>query len=328
MVKSIISEATKIELIAAGFNKKDIIIKNGKNIRLLTAGIERKLTIDKLVKNLNYIYDPNHPGSSLGAVIAPNQTVITIKPKEKQGNLSSGIDNELFLETSINNYIKQNNGNPITVKFVSKTKKIKFNKITSIEGVGRSVGRGYKSDIRLLNGTKVVSNLSLKKDRAVVWESADKRYKELVIKLISKITSGQIKGIGLKPTTKEGIFHLYDTKQNISLSGLSIINLPNLDGDSIVFGKDIPKTSVIIKTFEPKDFKFDGKILTVTTSSIFNNIDEINETEHEPFLFIRHDITRPNTKGLRPLVNQKKYYYKNNKLQGNTREIEYKQIIK
>ena len=91
-------------LIDAGYDPEDIIIKSSKQIRLLTKGNERKSTMDKLVADLGYTYNPNFKGSSLGAIIADDGTAIIVKPKERQGGLAAGLDNEQALVDNINQY--------------------------------------------------------------------------------------------------------------------------------------------------------------------------------------------------------------------------------
>ena len=108
-------------LIDAGYSPEDILIKSSKQIRLLTKGNERKSTMDKLVSDLGYTYDPNFKGSSLGAIIADDGTAIIVKPKERQGGLAAGLDNEQALVDGINQYIDEE---PIKVIFKGTNKTI------------------------------------------------------------------------------------------------------------------------------------------------------------------------------------------------------------
>ena len=109
------AEDIKNELIDAGYSPEDIIIKSSKQIRLLTKGSERKSTMDKLLKDLEGSrYDMNFKGSSLGAIIADDGTAIIVKPKERQGGLSAGLDNEQMLVDSINQYTQDG---PIDIVF-------------------------------------------------------------------------------------------------------------------------------------------------------------------------------------------------------------------
>ena len=200
------AEDIKLKLIDAGFDEDDIIVKSSKQIRLLTKGNERKSTMDKLVADLGYTYNPNFKGSSLGAIIADDGTAIIVKPKERQGGLAAGLDNEQALVDGINQYADEE---PIKVIFKGTNKTISFDKVTKAKSVGTDTAGGKKSDVALYSGDKIVGNLSLKKANASMWESADKRYKQLVSKLSQKLIKERL--------SKQNI--------NISLSKISkVIN--------------------------------------------------------------------------------------------------------
>lgn len=318
------AEAIKQELIDNGYNKDDIIIKTKKQIRLLTKGTERKSTINNLVKDLEYVYEPDFKGSSIGAVIAKDNVAIIVKPKERQGTSSSGLDNEQILVNTINQYIEES---PINIIFKGDNKSITINNITEAKSVGTNT-KGYKkADVCLLSNDKIVANLSLKKSNAVIWESADSRYKELVVHLADKLINNPFPNVGLRKTEKKGIYHLYNPKTDKDLSGIVITNLPNNENEEIIFGTDNPKTKVIKHTFQESDFTFKNNTLTIKSGVIFTELSDIEGTDYEPILVVRHDSTRTNTNGLRPIVNYRSYAYKNNELQFSQVEIPYKKAI-
>ena len=314
----------KNELIDAGYAPEDIIVKSSKQIRLLTKGNERKSTMDKLVTDLGYTYNPNFKGSSLGAIIADDGTAIIVKPKERQGGLAAGLDNEQALVDGINQYTDEE---PIKVVFKGTNKTISFDKVTKAKSVGTDTAGGKKSDVALYSGDKIIGNLSLKKANAVMWESADKRYKDLVNKLSQKLISNPFPTIGLRKTEKEGIYRLYNPKTNTDLSGIIITDLPNNENESIVFGTDKPKTVVIKQTFSPNDFSFSGSTLTIKSGVIFTDLSDIEDTEYEPILVLRHDVTRTASKGLRPIVYNKSHGYKDGNIKGAQSELTYDQAI-
>jgi hypothetical protein len=314
----------KNELIDAGYAPEDIIIKSSKQIRLLTKGNERKSTMDKLVTDLGYTYNPNFKGSSLGAVIADDGTAIIVKPKERQGGLSAGLDNEQALVDGINQYTDEE---PIKVVFKGTNKTISFDKVTKAKSVGTDTAGGKKSDVALYSGDKIIGNLSLKKANAVMWESADKRYKDLVNKLSQKLIKTPFPTIGLRETEKDGIYRLYNPKTNTDLSGIIITDLPNNENESIIFGTDDPKVQVIKHTFQPSDFSFDNGTLTIQSGVIFTDLSDVEGTEYEPILVLRHDVTRTASKGLRPIVYNKSHGYKDGKLKGAQSELTYNQAI-
>ena len=315
----------KNELIDAGYAPEDIIVKSSKQIRLLTKGNERKSTMDKLVADLGYTYNPNFKGSSLGAVIADDGTAIIVKPKERQGGLAAGLDNEQALVDGVNQYTSEG---PISITFKGQNKTLTYANVASAKSVGTDTAGGKKADVQLLGEEgNVIANISLKKSNAVMWESADKRYKDLVNKLSQKLISNPFPTIGLRKTEKEGIYRLYNPKTDTDLSGIIITDLPNNENESIVFGTDKPKTVVIKQTFSPNDFSFTGSTLTIKSGTIFTDLSDVEGTEYEPILVLRHDVTRTASKGLRPIVYNKNYAYKDGNLKGSQVELTYDQAI-
>ena len=138
----------KQQLVDAGYDENDIVIKSSKQIRLLTKGNERKSTMDKLLQDLpDSKFDINFKGSSLGAIIANDGTAIIVKPKEKQGGGSAGLDNEQALIDGINEYASADS--PIKVVFVGSNKSLSFDNITLAQGVGTDTAGGKKSDVAL-----------------------------------------------------------------------------------------------------------------------------------------------------------------------------------
>jgi hypothetical protein len=316
----------KQQLVDAGYDENDIVIKSSKQIRLLTKGNERKSTMDKLLQDLpDSKFDINFKGSSLGAIIANDGTAIVVKPREKQGGGSAGLDNEQALIDGINEYASTDS--PIKIVFVGTNKSITFNNITLAQGVGTSTAGGKKSDVALYSNNDIVGNLSLKKTNASMWESADRRYKNLMNQLSDKLINDPFPNVGLRKTEKENIYRLYNPETGNDLSGIIINNLPDNDNESIVFGTDEPKVQVIKHTFQPSDFTFNNNTLTIKSGTIFTNLEDIEGTEYEPILVVRHDVTRTATKGLRPIVYNKNYGYKDSEIKGSQVALDYNQIF-
>ncbi len=316
----------KNELIDAGYAPEDIIVKSSKQIRLLTKGSERKTTMDKLLQDLpDSKYDINFKGSSLGAIIANDGTAIIVKPREKQGGGSAGLDNEQTLIDGVNEYASTDS--PIKVVFAGDNKSISFDNITLAKGVGTDTAGGKKSDVALYSGNEVVANLSLKKSNATMWESADKRYKDLMIQLSTKLIKNPFPNVGLRKTEKEGIYRLYNPETKTDLSGIIVNNLPDNDNESIIFGTDDPKVDVIKHTFQPSDFTFNNGTLTIKAGIIFTDLKDIEGTDYEPILIVRHDVTRTATKGLRPIVYNKSHAYKDGEVKGAQVVLDYNQIF-
>jgi len=321
------AEDIKNELIDAGYAPEDIIIKSGKQIRLLTKGSERKSTMDKLLKDLEGSrYDMNFKGSSLGAIIADDGTAVIVKPKERQGGLSAGLDNEQMLVDSINEYAQDG---PINVVFRGTNKTLIYNKVASAKGVGTDTAGGKKADVQLLDDSgSVIANISLKKANAEMWESADRRYKQLMLKLSKKLLDSPFPNVALKETDKKDIYRLYNPQTNTDLGGLVITDLPDNENESIVFGTDNPKTVVIKHTFSSEDFIFTRNTLNIKSGTIFSELSDIEGTQYEPILVVRHDVTRTATNGLRPIVYNSSHAYKDGKLAGGRTELTYDEAIK
>ena len=316
----------KQQLIDAGYDENDIIIKSSKQIRLLTKGNERKSTMDKLLQDLpDSKFDINFKGSSLGAIIANDGTAIIVKPREKQGGGSAGLDNEQALINGINKYASTDS--PIKIIFVGSNKTISFDDVTLAQGIGADTAGGKKSDVALLSGNNVIGNLSLKKANASMWESADRRYKELMIKLSDKLINDPFPNVGLRETEKNNIYRLYNPETGTDLSGIIINNLPDNDNESIIFGTDKPKVNVIKHTFQPSDFTFNNGTLTIKSGIIFTDLEDIEETDYEPILIVRHDVTRTATKGLRPVVYNKSQGYRGDEIKGSQIALDYNQIF-
>lgn len=321
------AEDIKNELIDAGYAPEDIVIKSSKQIRLLTKGAERKSTMDKLLKDLEGSrYDINFKGSSLGAIIADDGTAIIVKPKERQGGLSAGLDNEQMLVDSINQYAQDG---PINIRFKGTNKSLSYNDVALAKSVGTDTAGGKKADVQLLDKSgSVIANISLKKANAEMWESADRRYKNLMLKLSEKLLDSPFPNVALRTTDKKDIYRLYNPETGTDLGGLVITDLPDNENESIVFGTDNPKTIVIKHTFQPSDFSFNKSILTINSGTIFTDLKDIEGTKYEPILVIRHDVTRTATNGLRPIVYNASHAYKDGKLAGGRQELTYADAIK
>lgn len=317
----------KKDLIKMGFKDEDIIIQNSKRIRLLTNNNERKQVMDKLISK-GYKFDPNFTGSSLGAVIAKDGTAVMVKPRDKQGAGSVGLDNEHFFINKINEFTQDG---PINVIFKGNNKTLKYNNVSKALEVGRDTKGGKKADVKLLDESgKVISNISIKKNNAQIWESADRRYKNLTNILVKKLLNGDFKTVSLRKSTKtdkNNIYRLYNPKTDKDLGIIVIKDLPKEDNESIIFGTDVPKTVVIKQTFEDSNFNFINGVLTIKVNFIASSLNDIEGTEYEPILVYRHDVTRPNTYGLRPIVHYKSFSYKNDMIKSSQIELDYNDIV-
>jgi hypothetical protein len=323
----LIKEDTISDLKKLGYKDEDIIplTKSGDKIKLLVPSKERQSTIDKFVKLPGYKWDKDYKGSSIGAIITKDKGVIIPKPKEKQGGGSAGLENESFLANKINSTVDEVGG-PINVILKSKGKTIRYNNVDKAEEAGRETTGGKKSDIRLYSDGKVIGNLSLKQENAGMWESADKRYKDLMTKLVNKLLTKPYKNLSLIKSDKKDIYRLYNPQTKQEYSGIIITDLDKKDVASIVFGTDNPKTVVVKETFDDSDFNLKGNNLKITVHNILTDLSDIEGTPFEPVLVVRHDSTRTATSGLRPIVYTKEKVYKDGAISGNRIELPYNKI--
>ena len=322
--EDIISDLKKL-----GYKDEDIIplTKSKDKIKLLVPAKQRQATVDKFIQ-AGYKWDRDIKGSSIGGLVAKDGTIIIPKPKEKQGKGSAGLENESFLVNKINSTIDEVGA--ITVVFKSKGKTIRYNKVNKAEEAGRETSGNRKSDVRLYtptsSGDKVIGNLSLKQENAGIWESADKRYKDLMTKLVDRLINKPFKNLGLAQSDKKDIYRLYNPQTDEEYGGIIITGLDKVDLNSIVFGSDAPKTVVVKETFDESDFSLAGTTLTVTVHDLLTDIKDIEGTKYEPILVIRHDSTRTATNGLRPVVYNRDFAYDGDKLKGNKIELPFNKI--
>jgi len=322
----LIKEDTISDLKKLGYKDEDIVPISKTRVKLLIPAKERMNVINTLVTKLKYTWDKDLKGSSIGGVVGKDGVVIIPKPKEKQGGGSAGLGNESFLANKIKETVEEVGG-PITIVVKGDNgKSMRFNSVDNAEEAGRDTSGNKKSDIRLLSGGKVVGNLSLKQENASMWESADKRYKDLMIKLVDKLIKKPYKNLGLTKTDKKGIYRLYNPSTKQEYSGIIITDLDNSDMASIVFGSDKPQTVVVKETFDESDFTLKGKVLTISVDNLATSLEDIVGTKYEPILVVRHDSTRTATAGLRPIVYTKESVYKGDKVSGNRIELSYNKI--
>lgn len=295
--------------------------------KLLVPASERIKYIKDIQAIEGFDYNPNIKGSSLGA-ITYKKSVFLIKPSGVQGRASAGTENEDVLENEIKKYLELGVKNII---FKGSNKTYTIPNVTGITGVGYDVAGGKKADI-VITGAAGNYPISIKKDNAGFWESADTRYKELMNKLVAKIKNGDFgPELIFKPfidklgNEKQGINIMYNDTTDTKVSGVLITDLPNKEEESIIFGSD--KAVVIYRTYTENDFNQQGDNLIITVSKIIENLQDVEEFDLEPILNIRHDSTRSATGGLRATVQPKNLLYKDNAVTGNKIELSYNNII-
>jgi hypothetical protein len=264
------------------------------------------LTNDNRVDVLEYVtkkiqgsvYDRTPSSSSSVGVVNYGKIYIMAKPASKQGTASAGVDNEHILVNTINKHAK--NG-PINVKFKGKNKDYDVVGCVKAEAVGGDTAGRKKADIVVIDTNGVKYPISIKKDNAEVWESADSYYGPTANKIIDDLIKK-----GKVAVLDQGGF--YKIEPNIAVKATSS------ETKSVVFGSDIERDGgcIVTKTFSSSSFKMDGDILVVDCSNIITQMSDV-KGDKEVYFLIRNDKTRKSLKykGLRVLAIYKKRLNKN-----------------
>lgn len=273
-----------------GYNK--FKKESSKTISILTEG-NRVDVLEKVEKNLqdmNAKYDPNKGSSSIGAVVADKFT-IKARPASKQGKGSAGLGNEDAMINGIEQFTK---GGPITVCITDGRKKYEYKNVIGVEEVGRDTTNRKKADVRLkIQGGKKIP-ISIKKDNAEIWESADSYYSSIAKKVVDR---EEVRGT-IAIEQKGSISYM---QPNLG------IKTTNSEKRDVVFGSDLlNKGFVVVKTFRGSDFQMskDGDMLYVYVTQIIDKISDLKGKD-DIFFLIRNDSSRKGSKirpGLRVLA--------------------------
>ena len=273
-----------------GYNK--FKKESSKTISILTEG-NRVDVLEKVEKNLqdmNAKYDPNKGSSSIGAVVADKFT-IKARPASKQGKGSAGLGNEDAMINGIEQFTK--NG-PMTVCITDGKKKYEYKNVIGVEEVGRDTTNRKKADVRLkIQGGKKIP-ISIKKDNAEIWESADSYYSSIAKKVVDR---EEVRGT-IAIEQKGSISYM---QPNLGIKTTSS------EKRDVVFGSDLlNKGFVVVKTFRGSDFQMskDGDMLYVYVTQIIDKISDLKGKD-DIFFLIRNDSSRKGSKirpGLRVLA--------------------------
>ena len=219
---------------------------SAKRLAVLTEDNRAEL-LTKITKDISGSKYNKRPtsASSVGMVEIDGFSIFA-KPLSKQGAKSAGIENEIIIINSINDILKENVGQPITVIFKAGAKKQIIKNVTHCKEMGRDTSGRKKADI-ILETTSYDYPISIKKDNAEIWESADSYYGEKAEKLILNLMDKD--KIEMKPLS--GVFKM---KPNFAKKATKS------EMEEVVFGSDLlvgRRGSVIQRTFTSSDFNMD-----------------------------------------------------------------------
>jgi hypothetical protein len=264
---------------------KDVKKKDARSVIILT-NEKRDKILTSLVTQLGGKKNPNRSfGGSLGHVDVGTFR-IAVKPLSKQGTASAGVANETNLVQAINFMINQYG--VIDILFTDGKHKYLVKEAKLAKRVGEDTAGRKKSDLNIQDEKGKLFPISLKKDNAEYWESADSFWRENAKHFLDK-------------AVKEG------KVQVNSLTGGVIKITPNIgieatvqESKDVIFGTDIlpNKGAVITRTFEGGDFRYtgDNNTLTIEVSSVITKLSEVPESKTVWFL-IRNDSTRKSIPG-------------------------------
>jgi hypothetical protein len=289
-------ETLKAQLISLGYDsfkaagaRKIIVLVSTNRVSVLE-------NIQKSIPNSKYDTKPTSE-SSVGKVLVDGFSILA-KPASKQGSASAGVENEIMLVDTIN---KLTRTGPINVIFRGKNKTFEVLGCTEARRVGADTSGRKKADVVLIDKSNKLYPISIKKDDAEVWESADTYFGENAKRIIIKaITNNKTKLI------PESSF--FKIEPNIAVKATTE------EKREVVFGSDIEKSGAIItKTFNSRSFKQEEDSLIIECTHIITNLSDVKD-DKDVFFLIRNDKTRKSIRefpGIRVLAVYKKRINRN-----------------
>ena len=325
MITGIVDESkaddkkTAIQILKDTFKLDDESFKDkGLNFHLLVPRQERQQYIDDIEKLEGFEYNPQPSGFSSIGYLTYNDVKIAIKPSGIQGTKAAGLENEDIFVKNINKYLEDG---PKNIILTDGSRSIEFPDVDIVKGSGTATGNYSKSDANFYSNDKDLGGVSLKKNNAIYWESADTRFKDEVNNLLDAILSGKLGNeISYKPLVdKRGnedpvIIRMWNKVTDEKIPGIIVKDLPPIDTYQSIFGND--QVPVVMGTWKESDFSVQGDDIIVDASKIYEDVDDVEKDGAMPVLNIRHDMTKRNTRGLRALLQTEKSLYKDGKLKG------------
>lgn len=288
MAKITVNNVSMLVTYLKGQGYKAEAITNNK-VAILTN--ENRVTVlEEVAKKSGGKFDRTPRGeSSVGRVLIGTYSVLA-KPASKQGGGSAGVGNETILVNTINSACKRG---PMDIVFKAGSKTYTVRGCVKAKPVGADTANRKKADVVLVDSRGIEFPISVKKDDAEMWESADSYYAENAIAAIKA---------ALKSKKAQVIPHggYFTIEPNIAVKAT-----PSETRD-VVFGSDIAKQkgAIITKTFSKSSFVAKSDTLTISVSHIITKMSDVSADKRVYFL-IRNDKTRKSIKeypGLRVLA--------------------------
>lgn len=258
------------------------VLVNGNRVsamKNILAGIQQKIPDAK--------WDEEAGSSSLGAIVI-GRFMISVSPASKQGKASAGLQNEHTLFNMIGEITKDG---PMTIVFRSGSDEYKVEDVVGYRDAGRDTKGRKKADIILIDKEDAEYPISLKKDGAEMWESADKYWSVKAKETLDKlVTEGEVELVPFK-----GVYRL---KPNVA------VKATRSEALDVVFGSDIlGKGCVLIKTYKG-GYKIEDNKAIIDVTKIITKLSDL-KGEYEVYFLIRNDSSRKGSKiypGIRVLA--------------------------
>ncbi len=248
-------------------NRISVLVESNKRIETLNH-------IAKIFKRSGAIYNPNpYDGSSIGSVRFKNFQIFA-KPISMQGTNRPGVQNEIAIIRRIKNFIKKNK--KINIRFKSNKKNVVFRNITAAKHTGRIISERQKADLVLVNNKGKIFPISLKKDNATIFESADSYCTQKIKNHLIQLKKQK----KIKLFKRKGMMQLYPK---------IAIKANRKESRDVVFGSDT--ILVVVKTFSPKEMVSKNKNLEINCSHLIQNLTDLGK-KHKVWFHVRKDVTR------------------------------------
>lgn len=283
-------------LISLGYDNLKKISSN--KISVLTDENRVKVleNIQKKIKGSRYDTRPSSD-SSVGRIVIGSISILA-KPASKQGKASAGVGNEMMVVEMINQYALKTG---IDVIFKATNKTFTVLNCVKAEQVGGDTAGRKKADIRLIDHKGNIYPISIKKDDAETWESADSYFSEEA-KII------------IENAIKNKKTRLIDQGTYFTIEPNLAVKATIKEKQDVVFGSDLqPNGCVITKTFTANSFKLKNDKLIIQCSNIIRTMQDV-KGDKDVYFLIRNDKTRKSIKeypGIRILAAYEKRINKN-----------------
>lgn len=282
-------QITNIETKLRSMGYTQLRRESAKTVSILTDD-NRVAVLEKVAATLGGSYDPDKGSSSVGATTVQGFT-IKARPASKQGKASAGLDNEEAMINNINTFVA---GGPLKICITDGIRKYVYDDVISCKGVGGDTANRKKADVLLcLKGGGEIP-ISIKKDNAEMWESADSYWAAQAKDIVDRLE-------------KAGKISLQQSGSIWKIAPNVGVTATQAEKRAVVFGEDIlRKGFVVIRTFRGDDFKLsaDGTQLDIKVTTLIDSESQLTGDKDIYFL-IRNDSSRKGSKirpGLRVLA--------------------------